>query len=103
MILDINFSGGMGVSYRGRLDLSALPADLLEKVQKKLSDKKLSRMANQEKNPFMSDSMIYEFQYQNSSRKYAVNESQTDDDMLDLMDSLRPYIEIMPKAGDPKK
>jgi len=94
MILFIKFSGGMGVSYQGSVDLSALPDDLLQEVQTELSEKNLAKINTVKRDPFAADSIIYEIQYDKSGKKFIIDESQTSDNILELIDNLRPYLTL---------
>ena len=96
MVLTIKFSAGMGVSYQGSIDLSALPADLYEAVQTELSEKKLLNITREKKGQ-ITDSVIYELKYNNSGKTFIIDESQASDKLLELIDSLRPYLKIKPK------
>ncbi len=84
----------MGISYKGSVDLSALPQDLYEDVQTKLSEKNLSKFSRENRNQYITDSVIYELQYKDSDNKFTIEESQASDDFLELIDSLRPYLNL---------
>jgi len=94
MILFIRFSGGMGVSYQGSVDLATLPDDLLQEVQTELSEKNLAKVNKIKRDPFAADSVIYEIQYDNSGEIFIIDESQTSDEILELIDNLRPYLNL---------
>lgn len=97
VILFIKFSGGMGVSYQGSVDLSALPSGLYETVRTELSEKNLSKISRKKKNQFTTNSVTYELQYENSGQPFTIDESQASDELLELIDSLRPYLNLEPK------
>ena len=97
MILFIKFSGGMGLSYQGSVDLSTLPGELEQAVQSELSEPRLSAYSQQEQNPFASDSMVYEISYEHSGNTYRIDESQASEALLELIDRLRPYLELAPQ------
>jgi hypothetical protein len=97
MILSIKFSGGMGISYQGSIDLSTLPRGLYETVRTELSEEKLLKTIREKKDAFSTDSITYELQYENSARTFTIDESQANDEFLELIDSLRPYLNLEPK------
>ena len=84
----------MGVSYQGSVDLETLPNDLLKEVQNEFSEKNLVKVNKMKRDPFATDSVIYEIQYDNSDEKIIIDESQTSDEMLELIDNLRPFLNL---------
>ena len=97
MLLTIKFSGGMGVSYQGSVDLSTLPSGLYETVRTELSEKNLSKACREKKNQFTTDSVTYELQYEDSDQTFTIHEYQVSEELLELIDSLRPYLNLEPK------
>lgn len=96
MILTIKFSGGMGVSYQGSVDLSSLPGALSKAVRTELSVKAISGTRGGG-GQYTIDSTTYSFQYENSGEKFTVDESEASDELLELIDSLRPFLTLEPK------
>jgi hypothetical protein len=97
MRLFIKYSGGMGISYQGSIDISSLPSDLYNTLQFELSEKKLQKFSIEKKNLFVTDSVIYELQFENSDQMFFIEESQANDELLELIDNLRPHLKLLPK------
>ncbi len=97
MKLHIKFSGGMGISYQGSVDLSTLPKNLYEKLSETLSEKNLSNICTKNRNHFTTDAITYELQLDSNGQIFSIDESQASNDMLDLIDNLQPYLNLEPK------
>ncbi|NKB77192.1 MAG: hypothetical protein GKR96_09135 [Gammaproteobacteria bacterium] len=96
-MLYIQFSGGMGVSYQGVVDLSSLPPELLARAEDLLSEQSLRAMSKLGQDEASIDSMIYEIKLHHSSARFSVSEAQADDVFLELMDELADYLTIVKK------
>jgi hypothetical protein len=92
MILHFKVLGGLGISYQGRIDLSELPYELYEQVMIELSENKLQQLERKQKSQLRTDSSFYELRYENSDRKFSIEESQASDEVLDLIDALKPFL-----------
>lgn len=92
----------MGVSYKGSVDLSTLSENLLKSVQSNFSEEILLGLSAGENKRISTDSVIYELQYENSEQKFSIAESQLNDEKLDLIDNLRPYLKLLSKDNNLK-
>ena len=97
MMLFIKYSGGMGVSYRGNIDLSRLPGDLCKTLRSEISERNLSKRNKEDKGLLATNSIIYELQYENSDQVFTIDESEASDELLELIDSLTPFLNFEPK------
>lgn len=84
----------MGVSYQGSVDLSTLPSGLYDTVLTELSEKNLSKIGREKKNQFATDSIIYELHYESSGETFTIDENQASEELLELIDNLRPYLSL---------
>lgn len=98
MTLLIKVSGGIGVSYQGVIELSTLPQNLLIQVQSELSESNLLRLSSSEsQSDFVTDLTSYEMQYSDSDRSFIIKENQLPTKVIDLLDSILPYLTLLPK------
>jgi len=94
----IKVSGGIGVSYQGVIELSTLPQNLLIQVQSELSESNLLRLSSSEsQSDFVTDLTSYEMQYSDSDRSFIIKENQLPTKVIDLLDSILPYLTLLPK------
>jgi hypothetical protein len=92
MILTLKYSGGLGVSYQGSVDVDTLPAALRAGVDAVLSDEHLSSLARRPRDGAAVDTVTYEIGLGAGGGTYRFDESQADAAVLDLIDELRPHL-----------
>ncbi len=102
-MLYIHFSGGMGISYVGEIELASLPPELLVRTKHLMLDQLTEKSGKVNSAGVISDdildtpsdivpdTMIYEIRHHPSSQGFRVFESQADDEFLDLIDELSDY------------
>ena len=88
-------SGGMGIPIEGEVEIDALPQDLARRVQSVLAPQRLDRIAKRPRSS-IPDQIAYELvlpsEQRPEPRVYAFEESQADDDVLDVLDELTARI-----------
>lgn len=92
MVLTLKYSGGLGVSYQGSVDVDTLPAALRAEVDAVLSDDHLSSLARRPRDDVAVDTVTYEIGLGAGGGIYRFDESQADAAVLDLIDELRPHL-----------
>ena len=97
LMLSIEFSGGMGVAYRGEIDLSALPASLHDRAMDMLSESNLNQLSAIMNEQTLPGATTYTFHYCSSERSFVVDEGQASLEFLQLMDELNDYLVLKPK------
>ena len=97
MFMTLKISGGLGVSYKGRVDLAALPDALRSRASTTLSADTLSRLAAQPANALVADAVTYEIELADADKTFLIEETQADADFLELIDELRPYLALLPQ------
>lgn len=97
MFLTLKISGGLGISYEGRVDFSTLPDELISQARTTLTDERLSEMAQRPRQESAVDTITYEIKLGESKERFRVDETQADTDLLDLIDKLRPYLILQPQ------
>lgn len=95
--MTLKISGGLGVSYKGRVDLAALPDALRSRARTMLSADKLSRLAAQPENALVADAVRYEIGFADADETFLIEEAQADADFLELIDELRPFLALLPQ------